>query len=206
MLLPLLSFLIISSLAIQKCFCFRKAILPRWTHFLNFPRTEFHLQISLHLFCFGFWRWTRVYFKYLEEICLLKYHSQTCPATKHRPEIEELAKNERKEIKKKNLRFFWKDRKHILQGIWIFSSVSLEKAAESALPLAQDIMKDLSTGCKILCAVLDNLYLSKWCLSIPQIREITLEESALTPVLSTSSLCTGDTYILQPCSAHSSSR
>lgn len=39
--------------------------------------------------------------------------------------------------------------------------MSLEKAAESALLLAQDIMKDLSAGCKILCAVLDNLYLSK---------------------------------------------
>lgn len=102
-----------------------------------------------------------------------------------------------REGERKKIRFFWKDRQHILQSIWIFSSVSLEKAAESALLLAEDIMKDLSTGCKILCAVLDNLYLSKWCLSIPQTQEITLEESALTPVLSTSSLCTGDTYILQ---------
>lgn len=108
--------------------------------------------------------------------------------------------------KKINLRFLWKDRQPILQSIWISSSVSLEKAAESALLLAEDIMKDLSTGCKILCAVPGNLYLSKWCLSIPQIQEITLEESALTPVLSTSSLCTGNTYILQPCSAHSSSQ
>lgn len=35
-----------------------------------------------------------MYLKHLEEIFLPKYHSQTCPATKHRPKIEELAKNE----------------------------------------------------------------------------------------------------------------
>lgn len=44
-----------------------------------------------------------MYFKLLEEIFLPKYHSQTCPAAKHHPKIEELAKNEGRGIKKKKI-------------------------------------------------------------------------------------------------------
>lgn len=46
-----------------------------------------------------------MYFKHLEEIFLPKFHSQTCPAAKHHPKIEQLAKNERRGIKKKSSDF-----------------------------------------------------------------------------------------------------
>lgn len=43
-----------------------------------------------------------MYFKHLKEIFLPKHHSQTCPATKHRPRIEKMVKNEGRGIEKKS--------------------------------------------------------------------------------------------------------
>lgn len=98
-------------------------------------------------------------FERLEEIPLTKCLSQTCPATKYHHKIEQFAKNEggKERITSQTL---LEGHTHPPKHPSLSFSVLNEAAESSSLP-AQDTAKDLSACCKVLCAVPDNVHLSK---------------------------------------------